>query len=157
MRKRIGMRKGLTTMQPVGSTLVSNTGVLIVDRDPVIANLVSKYVGHYLTNATVFQAHSAEAARCLVDVGATWAFVVDMDLPDREGSLLVCELLERCPRSIAVLTGSPHSPLPDHPNLLMSLTKPYDVDVLTRVLCSALKRLDPTAGHECRSYEDTLG
>jgi DNA-binding NtrC family response regulator len=125
-----------------GSKPMASPRVLIVDRDPVIANLVSRYVGHYIENAEVLEAHSAEAARRLVDAGSTWAFVVDTDLPDHEGSGLVCELLQRCPRAVAVLTGSMQCPRPEHPNLLLSLSKPYDVDILTTVLAGALKRLD---------------
>lgn len=136
------LRKVLMIMQPTTGTSTSTARILIVDSDPVIADLVSKYVGHYLKNASVFQAHSAGAACGLVDTSSAWAFVVDTDLPDREGELLVWELLERCPRAIAVLTGSKPRQFLEHPNLLMSLIKPYDVDILTSVLCAALKRLD---------------
>jgi DNA-binding NtrC family response regulator len=111
------------TLKVVGGT----TTVLVVDDDPSLRLLCR--VNLELEGYGVVEAGTIGEAERALDNGGVDVVLLDLHLGNEQGMSLVPKIEERgLSSSLALLTGSPGSRLPEHAEVI---PKPFEIDQLT--------------------------
>jgi len=137
--------------------VMASEKILVVDDDPAIRNLVSRYLTHQ--NFEVESAKDGETALERFEQFHPDLVVLDINLPDTTGLKLCKEMQSQTGVLVLMLTSDKHRELEvlyigadDY------ITKPFDLPVLEARVRAILKRQRPVADNEQRrlTYGDLV-
>lgn len=124
------------------------TRVLVIEDDPILGEMLTLYLEEECFKS--LRVETAQEGYAALETFQPNAIILDLLLPDTDGSTLCASLRERT--NVPIIVTSMKNAVTDRIRAISSgaddyLTKPYSVQELKARLMAVLRRMPPASGH----------